>query len=303
MAVNAITTLILRASGWVQKILYTFYGSLLVYFSISGFYINYTGLVSIYPITYPNYYYEVLILQLSAITLVIILKYKHMFNENILLLNQKIQLQKEMHQEIIAAQVEERRKIARDLHDDMGATLSTVNLLFTDQYPHNIQLLKLIRKACNDIRVFAKKFSIKEMKDETLSNTLNAHLEVLNAAGKTQFSLVVVGQEPVLEEEIKYNLVRIAFELLTNILKHSNAQNATVQLVFEQNQLLIITEDDGIGYDIHLVSKGNGLANMEKRASQISASLHVSSDKKGTTTILNMTINKTKNETNNFNSR
>lgn len=88
-----------------------------------------------------------------------------------------------------------------------------------------------------------------------------------------------------MEQNVEIVLYRIIQELLTNVIKHADAQTILVQLVQENDRFNLTVEDDGKGFDIsHLTLKGGtGLENIKARAAYLDASLDIhSSPGKGT---------------------
>ena len=86
------------------------------------------------------------------------------------------------------------------------------------------------------------------------------------------------------------NLIMIFKEALNNCLKYSKAKNVTLDIVLKnKNVLQMVLKDDGIGFDMHTVKKGNGINNMNTRAERLNGKLYIDSRKdKGT--IINLTF-------------
>jgi len=84
------------------------------------------------------------------------------------------------------------------------------------------------------------------------------------------------------------NIYRIVQEAIHNAIKYADAKQISVSISKKNNQYQIEITDNGIGFKITEVSKGNGLANIKKRASDINGTIHVESEvNKGTRIILN----------------
>lgn len=292
MSLNLLAMLGLHAAGLAAMLKNLALGLLFVIFSIPSFYVNYTGIVSIYPITYPNYYYEIVLLQLLNIAILIVLQYKGILNQNLRLLQEKIDLRAGLQKRVSEAQAEERKNISRDLHDDLGGTLSTIHLLVTHQFPKEKKLIDLIKKSCDDVRMFSRKLSKTEPPGDapTLKSQLNDLLQVLNSVGRTAFELITIGEETQLPIEHRPDVAMICNELLNNIQKHAQARTALLQLIFEAGMLTLMAEDDGIGFDPEKTFAGNGLSNIRERTEKLMAKLHVSSGSKGTTVIVEIPL-------------
>ena len=90
--------------------------------------------------------------------------------------------------------------------------------------------------------------------------------------------------------DMSRNLIMIFKEALNNCLKYSKAKNVTLDIVLKnKNVLQMVLKDDGIGFDMHTVKKGNGINNMNTRAERLNGKLYIDSRKdKGT--IINLTF-------------
>ena len=96
-----------------------------------------------------------------------------------------------------------------------------------------------------------------------------------------------------LDSSVEIALYRVIHELLNNVLNHSKATEVTVQLNKVGNDLNIVVEDNGIGFDVDAARRkdGMGLRNMETRVNRLNGKIHFDSGKgKGTTTIIDITV-------------
>jgi signal transduction histidine kinase len=69
--------------------------------------------------------------------------------------------------------------------------------------------------------------------------------------------------------KVEHELYRITQELINNTLKYSRARNVSIGLVKSKDSLSLMYEDDGVGYDIHMVKKGDGLRNIQTRVKSL----------------------------------
>ncbi|GAB4281445.1 MAG: hypothetical protein Kow0068_05900 [Marinilabiliales bacterium] len=92
-------------------------------------------------------------------------------------------------------------------------------------------------------------------------------------------------------EDIELNIYRIAQELVGNILKHSKAKNVNVQLLYNEGNLILIFEDDGIGFIYNVHHAGLGLKNILSRTESINGHFHFEKGiDKGTVSFLRVKI-------------
>ena len=99
------------------------------------------------------------------------------------------------------------------------------------------------------------------------------------------------GFESKLSNRIEITIFSIIQELVTNILKHANATEASISLTQHEQELTIIIEDNGVGFDAQqeLSTKGMGLSNMHEQLKQINGILKIDSTiGKGTTIVIDI---------------
>lgn len=191
---------------------------------------------------------------------------------------------------VLQVQEEERQRLAADLHDDLGATLSAIKGQL-ETLPHATNGLRkpigLMEKAIRDLRFIAHNLMPPEFSKLGLTETLREAIGQWEASGNAHFLFVTYGEQRRLELETELIIYRIAVELINNTLKHARAQNITVQLIFRPEQLSLMVEDDGLGYPPPpQLPAGAGLRNIRSRASYLNADFVVDSGPKGTTVTL-----------------
>jgi ligand-binding sensor domain-containing protein/two-component sensor histidine kinase len=193
-----------------------------------------------------------------------------------------------------------RNRVARDLHDDMGSTLSTINILSsmakskiqTDPVKTTEYLGKIndnsqrMMDAMDDI-VWSIKPSNDSMQ-KVVARMREFATNVLEAKN-IEFNFTI--QDPVLyikmNMEARKDLFLVFKEAVNNAAKYSKATQVTITMDEENNYLRLTIQDNGIGFDTALADNGNGLGNMQKRADAMKGSLKIhSSENKGTTVSL-----------------
>lgn len=197
---------------------------------------------------------------------------------------------------------EERVRIARDLHDTLGHTLSLITLQsqlvqrLTEKDPDRAkkeakEIESTSRSALRQVREL-----VSEMRSITIVEEIADMEQILSAAGialhiknNQDFSYI-----PLLQQNIIGMCLR---EAGTNIVKHSQAKNCTVWFEEKEGFLSISVKDDGIGLlDEH--KSGNGLKGMEERLALIDGTLKINSNK-GTMLTITVPIIKKQAEVNN----
>jgi len=211
-------------------------------------------------------------------------------------------------QEITRAQEEERRRIARELHDDTAQDLVILlrqvdKLMYVadNLSPQNAELLEELRQKTSKILDGVHRFS-QDLRPSVLDDLgLLPALEWLTAdltnhSGIT-VDMAVLGSVRRFSPEIELVLFRIAQEALRNVWKHSGTSRAWATLEFGDGKTVLTVKDDGKGFELpermeDLTVAGRlGLAGMQERAQLIGGRLRLQSEPgKGTTVTLEIPI-------------
>ena len=216
--------------------------------------------------------------------------------------NERRRLEMENHQlqsDVIETQETERQRIAADLHDDLGGTLSTLRRRLSDIGQHTTdeatrrafeEAEPLIQKSSDDLRRIAHNLMPPEFSRIGLRNALE---QLVNNQPQqpTQFAFVTSGTARKLPTDLELNAYRIVSELVQNINKHAQANRAAVQLLYHENKLTITVEDDGLGNrSVTNTHKfvGIGLKNSSLRAEYIGATLWRDAGEAGTLVVLDI---------------
>jgi signal transduction histidine kinase len=185
------------------------------------------------------------------------------------------------------AAIEERQRLARDLHDSVTQSLFSANViaqmlpLLWERRPESIQpnlaeLQQLTHDALTEMRAL-----LVELRPPALSGDLGELLRNLTAALTRRTPLNVhltVEMNADLTADEQIAVYRIVQEALNNIVKHADARHATVHLVVCEDGLCLTIEDDGCGFDpAHTPLNHFGLAVMRERATGIGAALTLDS--------------------------
>lgn len=263
---------------------------LILYFNPVSYFLNYAGLINYYKITYPNYFYWIVCSEFIAIGCFLAWRYRKKEKDHYALLKVKaLQEEKALNNEI-EIQEQERKQIARDLHDDLGTTLSAIKLIITNSYSRDSTLVSMITKANTDLRHFFNKLSLSDLNEYGIIHLLQEKTDQLNSIGNIQFAFIYIGKEELIPKQFKIPIIRVCTELLSNVLKHSYASEATLQLIVDPSQVQLLMEDNGKGFDYKTRKKGMGLNNIYTRVNRWNGEVHISSGVTGTTTIITLPL-------------
>ena len=204
---------------------------------------------------------------------------------------ERIQVEQALRQsEREKAVVDERNRLARELHDSVAQSMYGVTLLAevasqllssgrVDQIAGHLGELKdTARESLAEMRLLIYQLRPPVLEEEGLASALQARLEAVESrAGlETEFNLA---GEPTLSSEVEEALFRIAQEALNNVLKHAQARHVAVSLRHVEPCVTLEVADDGTGFDQARArrSGGLGLRGMEERAAEIGARLEIES--------------------------
>lgn len=183
-----------------------------------------------------------------------------------------------------------RNRVARDLHDDMGSTLSTINILsamakskmnsdpvktagYISKISDNSQRMM---EAMDDIV-----WSIKPSNDSMQRVTARMREFATNVLEAKDILLHFVVEEAVFDVKLNMEARRDFFlifkEALNNAAKYSKATEVWVNIEMQNRQLSFTIKDNGVGFDVAKADSGNGLGNMQKRADGVNGKLRIRS--------------------------
>jgi PAS domain S-box-containing protein len=206
---------------------------------------------------------------------------------------------------LIFAQEDERRRIAREMHDQFGEQLTTlarrIEALkeFADGRPGLISLIEALeavsRQIDRDVNHLVWQLRPTALDDLGLRAALANYIKDWSQRVRVQAELHSSGLvEARLPSEAETTLYRIAQEALTNVARHSRATSVDVILERHGDQVVLVVEDNGVGFEpARTTSKrrGFGLLGMQERATLVGGTLQIESQPgKGTTVLLRMTI-------------
>ena len=194
--------------------------------------------------------------------------------------------------ELMTAQEEERRRIARELHDDVNQRLALLaidmaNMLsdpsaLTTQAKEMIQSLnrRLVRIS-DDVRRMAYQFHPSILDDLGLTAALKHMADEWSE--KTGIKTVIVQEETAdpLPRDIASCLYRVAQESLSNIMKHARAARVELELTCDDQEITLSIYDTGVGFDltdIRARHPGLGLVNMRERVRSVRGRLDIQSE-------------------------
>lgn len=194
--------------------------------------------------------------------------------------------------QLMTAQEEERRRISRELHDDINQRLALLAIEMGRLETNFPVLLGAARQAfqslaqqlaaiSDDVRQIAYQFHPSILDDLGLSAALEQLANAFSA--NTGIKTIVVQEDfgESLPHDIASCLYRIVQESLTNVRKHANASRVELELTCDGQDITLCIRDSGVGFDLERVRndhRGLGLVNMRERVQSVHGCLEIQAE-------------------------
>ena len=260
-----------------------------------------------------DYFYVVIFLTiftfiiLLAIILFVTYYQRKQIQQKIAIQELKSEMQRQMLESALEVQEVERVRIAKDLHDEVGAMLSVTKMSFNqllrkldsaeDLAKMGKQTRELLEQSIGQVRRISKELVPSTLEEFGLILSIDEFIQKVHLASTTSFTFSHEGiaQKQRFDKKIELTIYRLIQELVNNALKHAEAKEITLKLTTKDNKIIFIFTDDGKGFDFVAIrndpKSGLGLRNMESRLSVINGTINVqSSIGQGTTTTIEIPI-------------
>ncbi len=190
---------------------------------------------------------------------------------------------------IVATQEEERKRISRDIHDDIGTKLSSLKLFLSslhekaiDKNNKEMELLaenseRFVTEAMQDIRKLLLNLSPAVVEEFGYPTAIEGLINKINETKQIRFTLAMFGMKERLKPKYEIALYRITQELINNVLKHAEAKNVSLQVGRRNEKIILMMEDDGKGFDVNAHKYGYGLNNLNERTKLMKGKMTIDS--------------------------
>ena len=194
---------------------------------------------------------------------------------------------KDLGGRLIAAQEEERRRVARELHDDFNQRLAVLSLELEQlgqkiQKPLNLrESVKRLQSQAQEIAAEIHRLSYKlhpsKLDHVGLAVAVKSLCAELTQSGKLKVDFHQTGFPAALNRDVTLCVFRIAQEGLRNCVKHSTAESARVVLTKTRNAVRLVVSDNGCGFNAKtpLIEKGLGFISMKERLHVLGGKMNV----------------------------
>ncbi|WP_299123397.1 sensor histidine kinase [uncultured Winogradskyella sp.] len=198
----------------------------------------------------------------------------------------------ELAKNAISVQSKERGRIARELHDSIGGNLAGIKLKMNslgDNKPEFRQILNQLDTTYNQVREISHSLIPEEFETTVFTDLLGDYIQTISEDSSLNLRFEAYPKDflNTINVQLQVGLLNIIKELVTNAMKHSEAEEIIIQLTSPSNEkgIELIYEDDGIGFDLEKVNKGIGLNNMETRVAEFNGTISINTAKNRGTVI------------------
>jgi signal transduction histidine kinase len=205
-----------------------------------------------------------------------------------------------LNQQLLNRSLEEQIRLGRDLHDGIIQSLYAAGLVIessrtlakTDPVEADrrlAQLLQTLNQTIRDVRTYIVGLAPENLRQNSFGQAMDSLVTELGSGREVRFDLKIDDAASAqLSPAQSTEALHVSREAMSNSLRHGNATRITVRLHSAENEVCLLIQDNGIGFDTaQRTRSGHGLRNMEARATDLGASVRIESRKaEGTRVIL-----------------
>ena len=210
------------------------------------------------------------------------------------LLKRETEIRRRFTHALIKNQEFERKRIAAELHDSLGQDLLVIknqtNLVLRKEKKRGTaidrleQICSIADEAIANIRQISYNLHPYQLEKIGLTDALKSMIDKINEASNIKFEYEIDDIDGLLQKEQEINCYRVLQELLNNILKHSKAIKAWIEIKRSKQLIDIRVKDDGIGFDYEIIkneNQGFGLSGVKERIEILQGKLELKSSING----------------------
>lgn len=207
------------------------------------------------------------------------------FLSNLKLQQQLTQSQLNAANLLIEGQLEERKRLSRELHDGISIKMALLkmrlNEFFNPKNKETAAVINEINTISEDIRNFTHAISPLDLEKETLEDAIEDLIYKIENQTGLEVNLSFDLEEQLLKKNQKHTLYQILQELFNNTIKYAEATLVKIQLSIIGNQLELSYQDNGKGFDTNSVNAGIGLKNIQARIDLLNGIFNIHSNQDG----------------------
>ncbi|MES2780640.1 MAG: sensor histidine kinase [Bacteroidota bacterium] len=206
--------------------------------------------------------------------------------------------QQELYFALQVGEEKERKRLAEELHDGIGAKLSglKMNLEYLrngagkNTFEHTLEkIIDEIDNSINEVRELSQNLKPAFISAQNLKSALTRLIDNLSVASSIEWQIEVsIQNDPPID--FKLSIYRMIAELLNNIYKHAGATRAFIHVIEEEKNIQILVEDNGKGIAKKISRDGNGLTNLRSRVTALKGKFEIDSSDQGTSVIIDLPV-------------
>lgn len=194
-------------------------------------------------------------------------------------------------EKLFQGQEEERRRIARELHDEAGQSLTAIKLgldRLEEKHASGMamrqeinEIRDMIQRTAAEIRQMSYRLHPTLLSDLGLEPALALYFKEIQKRTAIDIQFRIIGFDRRLGVDMETILYRFSQEAMTNALKHSGAERFSLSIIKSYPRIIFLAEDDGVGFDTHIIGRDHqslGLLGMRERASLLNGTFILRSE-------------------------
>jgi len=196
----------------------------------------------------------------------------------------------------LQAEVNERMRISRDIHDSLGQYLGLCKLQVSrlknngsSKINKNTEsvdsAIHMIDQSIAELRSIIHNLSPAVLHEKGLQEAIKEMADRMRQSRSIDIHLDIAGMINQLDYMTENTVYRVMQEVMNNIIKHAEAHAIDIQMIRNDEDLTIMIEDDGVGFEVDKVSKSRGLHNIYARIENIDGKVYIDSKKERGTII------------------
>jgi NarL family two-component system sensor histidine kinase LiaS len=199
----------------------------------------------------------------------------------------------EIQEALIQGQTIERKRVAAELHDHLGGTLASLNwylygidkkVLSEEEQKIYDSVHQMVGAAYREVRSLSHNLMPAELEEHGLSTALQRLIGKLNENKNIEFIFNLSGLSNRLNNKIEFELYSIVLELTNNIIKHSAASKAIIDLTENLKNITLVVSDNGSGM-IEPSRQGVGLKNVKSRVESLKGKIQILNEEQNGTRV------------------
>lgn len=208
---------------------------------------------------------------------------------------------------VVESQERERQRIARDIHDSVVQTMTGLvhksefctKVMDKDPLRAKLELEvinNMVRNCIDELRAIIYDLRPMSFDDLGIDVTLNRVIERCKLNTDMNITYTIEGEPYQLKSVVALSIIRIIQEACNNSIKYSKGKNIKMQLIYSKNDITLIHEDDGVGFDFNKPSNitenntGFGISSLKERVFLLGGKISFSSNNNGVGTVIKVII-------------